>query len=158
MPTGYDAERGAARSPNVTALMAGPMATTLQGLDLGTRCRPFFNRPATAVSWDLCAEVGLIASRAVLYVFRLHEIVRGAAVGPDPSRWGVICPRQGVVTGTEAKSQRSGWRARLGRSRGCLPCKGRLGSERPERAAGDEVALKVERVVDRSMHRQKALG
>ena len=65
---------------------------------------------------------------------------------------------KGVVTGTGAKSQRSGWRARLGRSRGCLPCKGRLGSERPKRAAGDEVALKVERVVDRSMHRQKTLG
>src|SRR5215204_228511 len=47
----------------------------------------------------------------------------------------------GVVTGTEAKSQRSGWRARLGRSRGCLPCKGRLGSGRPERAAGDEVGV-----------------
>src|ERR671918_781938 len=34
---------------------------------------------------------------------------------------------KGVVTGTAAKSQRSGWRARLGRSRGRLPCKGRLG-------------------------------
>ena len=64
----------------------------------------------------------------------------------------------GFVTGTGARSQRSEQRVRSGRNRGRLPCKGRLGSERPERAAGDEVALKGERVVDRSMHRQKALG
>jgi hypothetical protein len=34
----------------------------------------------------------------------------------------------------------------------------RLGPEKPKGAAGNEVALKAERVVDRSMHRQKALG
>ena len=39
-----------------------------------------------------------------------------------------------------------------------LPCKGRLGPVRPERAAGDEVALKVEGVVNRGMDREKALG
>ncbi len=35
---------------------------------------------------------------------------------------------------------------------GCsLPRTGRIGPEQPERAAGDEVALKLERVADRSM-------
>jgi hypothetical protein len=34
----------------------------------------------------------------------------------------------------------------------------RRGPEGPKRAAGNEVALNIERVVDRSMHREKALG
>ena len=34
----------------------------------------------------------------------------------------------------------------------------RLGPEKPERAAGDEVALNIERVVDGSVSGQKALG
>ncbi len=33
-----------------------------------------------------------------------------------------------------------------------------LGPEDPKSAAGDEMALKVERVVDGSMHREKVLG
>jgi hypothetical protein len=39
-----------------------------------------------------------------------------------------------------------------------LPGLHRLGPESPKGAAGDEVALKVERVVNWSMHREKALG
>jgi hypothetical protein len=48
--------------------------------------------------------------------------------------------------------------SRSRRSGRVLPRLHRLGPEGPKRAAGDEVALKVERVVDRSMHREKALG
>jgi len=35
---------------------------------------------------------------------------------------------------------------------------GRLGPKGPERAAGDEVTLKVERFVNRSLHRKKPLS
>ena len=49
-------------------------------------------------------------------------------------------------------------RVRSGRSGRNLPCLRRLGPEGPEGAAGDEVALTVERIMDRSMHGEKALG
>jgi hypothetical protein len=39
-----------------------------------------------------------------------------------------------------------------------LPCSGRLGPEDPKRAAGDEVALNIERVVNGSVSGQEALG
>jgi len=39
-----------------------------------------------------------------------------------------------------------------------LPGMSRFGPEAPKGAAGDEMALKIERVVNRSMHREKALG
>ena len=64
----------------------------------------------------------------------------------------------GFVTGSGARSQRPERRVWLGRSRGRLPCKGGLGPERLERAAGDEVALDGGGVVNRRVHRQKALG
>ncbi len=44
------------------------------------------------------------------------------------------------------------------RSGRVLPRLRGLGPEKPKGAAGDEVALKIERVVNRSMHREKALG
>ncbi len=49
-------------------------------------------------------------------------------------------------------------RLSLGRSGRNLPGMRRLGPEGPKRAAGDEVALDIERVVDRSMHREKPLS
>jgi len=43
--------------------------------------------------------------------------------------------------------------------RDCIPpCARRLGSEDPQRRSRDEMALKVEGVVDRGMHVQEALG
>src|SRR6202140_4732452 len=41
---------------------------------------------------------------------------------------------------------------------GPLPLRRRFGSEGPQRGPGDEVALKIECVVDGGMHAQKALG
>jgi hypothetical protein len=41
---------------------------------------------------------------------------------------------------------------------GVLPLRRRFGSEDPQDRSGDEVALKVERVMDGSMHIEKALG
>jgi hypothetical protein len=41
---------------------------------------------------------------------------------------------------------------------GILPLRRRFGSEGSRRRSGDEVALKVERVVDGSVHIEKALG
>jgi hypothetical protein len=64
----------------------------------------------------------------------------------------------GTVTRTGAKSQRPGCWARSGRSGRVLPRLHRPDPEGPKRVAGDEVALKVERVVDRSMDREKALS
>jgi hypothetical protein len=65
---------------------------------------------------------------------------------------------EGTVTRTGGKSQRPGCWARSGRSGRVLPGLHRLDPEGPKRAAGDEVALKVERVVDWSVHREKALS
>jgi transposase len=65
---------------------------------------------------------------------------------------------EGTVTRTGAKSQRPGCWARSGRSGRVLPRLHRLDPEGPKRAAGDEVALKVERVVDRSMGGQEPLS
>jgi hypothetical protein len=39
-----------------------------------------------------------------------------------------------------------------------LPLRGSFGSEFPQRGSGDEVALKVEVVVNRGVHAEKALG
>src|SRR5215207_1234308 len=67
-------------------------------------------------------------------------------------------PSEGYCHRNWSRRQWLGLRVRSGRS-GCnLPILCRLGPEGPKSAAGDEVALKVERVVDRSMHREKALG
>ena len=69
-----------------------------------------------------------------------------------------LLSKLGFVTRTGVRSQRPvrlDWSGRSGRN---LPGLRRLGPEDPKCAAGDEVALKVERVVDRSMHRQKALS
>ena len=41
---------------------------------------------------------------------------------------------------------------------GILPARRRFGSKGPQRRSGDEVALKVERVMDGSVHIEKALG
>jgi hypothetical protein len=41
---------------------------------------------------------------------------------------------------------------------GTLPPRRRFGSKGPQRRSGDEVALKVERVMDGSVHIEKALG
>ena len=46
----------------------------------------------------------------------------------------------------------------LCRCDGILPLRRRFGSEDPQRWSEDEVALKVERVMDGSVHIQKALG
>ena len=48
--------------------------------------------------------------------------------------------------------------SRSRRSGGKLPGMHRLGPEGPKRAAGDEVALKVERVVNRGVSGQEALS
>jgi hypothetical protein len=87
---------------------------------------------------------------------------RPGGVSVSSNHWGLALLGQvlltGSVTGTGAEIQRPGWWASSGCSGRNLPGLGRLGSEDPKGAAGDEVALKVERVVDRSMHREKALG
>src|SRR3712207_4788860 len=66
--------------------------------------------------------------------------------------------RKGSVTGTERRCRMVEVRSRSRRSSRKVPSLHRLDLEGPERAAGDEVALKIERVVDRSMDREKALG
>jgi hypothetical protein len=64
----------------------------------------------------------------------------------------------GTVTGTERRRRMVEVRSRSRRSSRVVPSLHRLGPEGPERAAGDEVALQGERVVDWSMDREEALG
>ena len=51
------------------------------------------------------------------------------------------------------------WLTQISRCRdGVLPLRCCLGSKAPQRRSGDEMALKVERVMDGSVHIKKALG
>jgi len=56
-----------------------------------------------------------------------------------------------------ARIESSYWPASC-RCDGILPMCGRFGSEDPQCGSGDEVALKVEGVVNRTVHAQEALG
>ena len=47
---------------------------------------------------------------------------------------------------------------RLGGHRRCVPLLHRLGSEEAQRAAGDQMALNIERVVDGGMQSEEALS
>jgi hypothetical protein len=69
-----------------------------------------------------------------------------------------IQPHSGVVTVTRI-GRGGGGLGQISCCRdGVLPLRCRLGSEEPQGRSGDEMALKVERVVDGSMHVEKALG
>jgi hypothetical protein len=63
----------------------------------------------------------------------------------------------GLVTGRGKRSQ--GPDVWLGQAAAVTTCQACIASERKVRCAvGDEVGLKVERVVDRSVHRQETLA
>ena len=64
----------------------------------------------------------------------------------------------GSVTGTGASLRRLKCLVKLGRSGRPLPGLHRLGPEGPKCTAGEEMTLMVERVVDRSLHRERTLG
>jgi hypothetical protein len=98
------------------------------------------------------ASLALHADRVILG--RLGRCGRNALSRKRSSRE----PACGVVTITVAG--RSGARTNQISycCNGILPLRRRFGSEGPQRGPGDEVALKVECVVDGGMHAQKALG
>jgi hypothetical protein len=64
----------------------------------------------------------------------------------------------GSVTGTEQRGRRGQGQHALTSQQSLSASMRRLRPEGPKGAAGDEMALKVERVVDRNMHREKTLG
>jgi hypothetical protein len=95
-----------------------------------------------------------VSEASVYRLLKAHDLITSPAYivikAAEEFHDKTTAPNQlGLVTGIGARSQRPERRVRLGRSCGRLPCKGGLGPERLERAAGDEVALKGERVVNR---------
>ena len=76
----------------------------------------------------------------------------GAAVRLDNNREGVVRLRCLGRNGLKSRTARSCCRDRV------LPLVRRVGSEYPERRPRDEMALKIEGVVDSGMHAQEALG
>src|SRR5260221_13565233 len=64
----------------------------------------------------------------------------------------------GFVTATQLSCDASQDGRRLGGHRRCVPLLHRLGSEEAQRAAGDQMALNIERVVDDGMHGEEALS
>jgi hypothetical protein len=87
----------------------------------------------------------------------LEELGRG---NPTMARQDsiVLEGAEGSVTRTGARSQRSERRVRSGHSGRNQPGLYRLSPEGPKRAAGEEVALKGEGVVNRGMCAQEALS
>ena len=67
-------------------------------------------------------------------------------------------PRRGLSQEPSKNAEEAGISLHLRRSGRVTPRLRRLGPEQPKGAAGGEMALKVERVVNRSLHREKALG
>jgi hypothetical protein len=63
-----------------------------------------------------------------------------------------------VLTGCARRRRRRFWRRRGNTSDGLLPLCSSFGSEDPQGGSGDEVALKVEGVVNRAVHAEEALG
>jgi hypothetical protein len=64
----------------------------------------------------------------------------------------------GFVTATRLSCDASQDGRRLGGHRRGVPLLHRLGSEEAQRAAGDQMALTIERVVDDGMHGEEALS
>ena len=64
----------------------------------------------------------------------------------------------GFVTATQLRCGASQDGRRLGGHRRCVPLLHRLGSEEAQRAAGDQTALNIERVVDGGMHGEETLS
>ena len=64
----------------------------------------------------------------------------------------------GLVTATIDELRRARANQVLCCCDGVLPLRRRFGSEGPQRGPGDEVALKIERVVDGGMDTEEALG
>ena len=81
------------------------------------------------------------------------SVTRSCAIIPEePAVAGI-----GLVTATIDELRRAGSNQVSCCCDGILPLRRRFGSEGPQRGPGDEVALKIERVVDGGMHAQKAL-
>ncbi len=64
----------------------------------------------------------------------------------------------GFVTATQLRCDASQDGRRLGGHRRCVPLLHRLGSGEAQRAAGDQMALNIERVVGGGMHGEEALS
>jgi len=76
----------------------------------------------------------------------------------DAFRRALRRPRRGSATVTSGIERGAGTDQVSRRCHGVQPLRCRFGSEDPERRPRDEMALIVERIVDRGMHAEEALG
>src|SRR3981081_3165263 len=103
----------------------------------------------------LCSEIDMCRSPYPLrqLPFRRHTERRSADTAYSPPREGpwLALSRQLSTSQEGARSNQ------VSCCDGILPLRRRFGSEGPQRGPGDEVALKIERVVDGGMDTEEAL-